>query len=532
VPLIKPVIGGDYDGWGQKLNDALDYLNTLTLGRLSRSSNLADVNDPAAALANLGGLSETDASATYALLKKFVVTPEQYGAAGDNVTDDTAAFRSAVNAVAANGFGIVLLDQRKTYRCSGAPDTSKGGNAVIPLPNTGSGTIAIVGGGETYGDRGAQITAPQTGLTYSAVNGCPSVIGGPTPEGSGSTFNGWNIVIDGLTIAVPANPTISGIDLAMCQRGRVTRTKVSSASVASAATSIFQFGYRHPLKLNYNDCITDDFQAVGCYVGTVVSAHSDIRQLGTKWCVLGVGIQDPAETGSVDPHSINIGYWGSEHCNYHLGGWKASAGAQSNAGGGHGIVINLWDIEDAPSGWQTTTQHVLDANSKISGKANYQRTLGGTGASLVPLLVSGGGLLALTDIGARPPSLGLTYNATVAAQESTTSASFTDLTTPGPAVTVPVGGSGKVLLIMQAEMQSGTNNTYAMMAYAVSGATTVAAVEIARLRGNSAINEQTVMASAVVTGLTPGNNTFTAKYGAPLGGTQTFANRRILAIPL
>jgi hypothetical protein len=75
------------------------------------------------------------------------------------------------------------------------------------------------------------------------------------------------------------------------------------------------------------------------------------------------------------------------------------------------------------------------------------------------------------------------------------------------------------------------------MGFAVSGATTVAASEAKSLAfGQSGgITPPTVTQQAsatfLVSGLTAGANTFTAKY-AVSGGTGTFVNRSIIVMPL
>ena len=81
-------------------------------------------------------------------------------------------------------------------------------------------------------------------------------------------------------------------------------------------------------------------------------------------------------------------------------------------------------------------------------------------------------------------------SAIVATSETTTSSSFTDLATPGPAVTVTIGASGMALVVVTAALANNTINDY------------------------------------------PGSTTFTAKYEIITGGTATFADREISVIPL
>lgn len=133
------------------------------------------------------------------------------------------------------------------------------------------------------------------------------------------------------------------------------------------------------------------------------------------------------------------------------------------------------------------------------------------------------------DFGAHPEITG----ATVATSETTTSTTYTDLTTSGPAVTMTVGPSGSVLLTLSADMVNNTINQYALMGYAVSGATTTAAADTRALLVNTAFAGQEAAFSRVfrITGLTPGSTTFTAKYRVT-AGTGTFIGRELIVIPI
>jgi hypothetical protein len=123
--------------------------------------------------------------------------------------------------------------------------------------------------------------------------------------------------------------------------------------------------------------------------------------------------------------------------------------------------------------------------------------------------------------------------ARVATFQSTTSTSYTDLATSGPAVTVTTGT--KALVIVSARIMNNTNNNslQAFMSYAVSGATTTAASDNVALAvsGINSVNYQFKMSCASIATLTAGSNTFTAKY-RNVSGTSEFADREILVINL
>lgn len=118
--------------------------------------------------------------------------------------------------------------------------------------------------------------------------------------------------------------------------------------------------------------------------------------------------------------------------------------------------------------------------------------------------------------------------AIVATSQTTTSTTYTDLTTTGPAVTVTTGIQALVFMY-NANLHS-TGTTSALMSYDVTGATTIAAAD------NTSIGAATTVgiregATFLQTGLTPGSNTFTCRYRVG-SGTGTFVDRRIGVVPL
>ena len=122
-------------------------------------------------------------------------------------------------------------------------------------------------------------------------------------------------------------------------------------------------------------------------------------------------------------------------------------------------------------------------------------------------------------------------SARVDSDQGTSSASFTDLTTSGPAVTLTTGT--KALVIVSARTYNNSTNSYTYMSYAVSGASTVAAntdTSLAWRQGDT--SDQVIQTSrATVVTLTAGSNTFTAKYAAG-GGTASFGHRDIFVLDL
>jgi len=114
--------------------------------------------------------------------------------------------------------------------------------------------------------------------------------------------------------------------------------------------------------------------------------------------------------------------------------------------------------------------------------------------------------------------------ATVAAQNSTTSTSYTAL--GGPAVTVVTGT--KALVAVTAWQHNPTSSAYTYINHAVSGATTIAASDnnAGVMGGFSGAHITRTTTLHLVTGLTPGSNTFTMQYKTNTG-TAYFQEREI-----
>jgi hypothetical protein len=128
------------------------------------------------------------------------------------------------------------------------------------------------------------------------------------------------------------------------------------------------------------------------------------------------------------------------------------------------------------------------------------------------------------------PASGLTFaNSTVNTSQSTTSTTFVDLATV-QAVTITTGT--KALVIMTSKIAN-TGNNRTLAAFAVSGASTIAANDVMALKlVEPLVNDEfTVGSSFFISTLTAGSNTFTMKFRVS-GNTGTFLDRQITVIDL
>lgn len=119
---------------------------------------------------------------------------------------------------------------------------------------------------------------------------------------------------------------------------------------------------------------------------------------------------------------------------------------------------------------------------------------------------------------------------TVATSETTTSATYVDLTTVGPSVTITSTGTLAVVLFTCLGFNATTPTNGAYMGVAVSGATTLAASDATALIQQASNTGSGVRAAgfAFLT-ITPGANTYRAKYRT-LGTTATFTNRSMYVL--
>jgi hypothetical protein len=125
-----------------------------------------------------------------------------------------------------------------------------------------------------------------------------------------------------------------------------------------------------------------------------------------------------------------------------------------------------------------------------------------------------------------------TAQATVGASETTSSTTYTDLATAGPAITMTTGTKALVIVSAAVNTAKIQNGTY-FMGYEVSGATTIAATDTTALATGPDSNAGAILIAsrASLVTLTAGSNTFTAKYRRT-ANTPTFSERNIFVMNL
>jgi hypothetical protein len=203
-----------------------------------------------------------------------------------------------------------------------------------------------------------------------------------------------------------------------------------------------------------------------------------------------------------------------------------------------GVTAGVGISGGGTSGTVTVTNSMATA---IDAKGDL---VAGTGADTFAKLTVGANNTVLTADSAQAtglkwaaassgsPANGQAY---VGTKQNTTSSTYTDLTTAGPAVTLTTGT--KALVIVSFEGTNRSANRSAWMSFDVSGASTVAATDTNCVKLTQSVADwEPFRASSgtLVTGLTAGSNVFTAKYRSDTITTCTadFAYREIVVIDM
>jgi hypothetical protein len=313
----------------------------------------------------------------------YQFTPESYGAKGDNVTDDTAAIKSAVNAAvtyaqANNGYAEVIFGVA-TYLVSGATTQSATykGNAQIPLPliaTTAQKIVLVLRGTRDASalyhwqqlatqNAGSVIRSNLVG-TNDGTWGEASVIGGPTPAqgygsgGAGNVFNNMLIVVDGLSLLIPEDPHVCGFDFRGMAEANITSASVMVAtgatliSLATYPTQTWQFGLAMPSTNNNANCNLWLYSCEGMYIGLLASEHTVAASVRCIYCADGIYFTPTTF------HGAWIGYACVEACTVALNCQPSATFTKFH--------IAVLDVEDGGGSW-VPAAHVYDPSNRMYG---------------------------------------------------------------------------------------------------------------------------------------------------------------------
>ena len=317
-------------------------------------------------------------------------------------SDSGAAFVEAVaDAVAfAQGspLGFAIVDVPLGYYKIASALIAGGstlGNAQIPIPVNASTsrkvTLQFRGPGfagampywlQSAGNNqrwGATLETTLTGQSVSGAWGVPSVIGGPAVSGSSATygassalFNNVCVVLDGLGITTPINPTVAAFDfggMAQCMvtdHGASAMAKGSPTELNSTRpTHDWSFGIRLPQNFNNDLNYIDVFSAYGQYYGLIIGEHAWVGRSASIYCNDGMFIMATSE----NIHASAFGSISIEAC---VNGITASPGDSYGA-----------PVHFAAVSFETITgKHIVDSSNALSGICYLTKLDGPTGIDI------------------------------------------------------------------------------------------------------------------------------------------------------
>ena len=450
-----------------------------------------------------------------AVTSATVPSPTEVKATGVEVAEDdfvtvdlTGLVRDWVNGVVTN-WGIALIPNTSAVDVQfDAKETEKGSHqARLIITTVNAGATGTTGAAGAQGSTGLTGPAGATGTTGAAgAQGSTGLTGSAGPTGAtgavGMTFRGaWS------------NETAYAINDVVTTNG--------SSWIALTAT-------------NGVDPTTDGgtnwvlVAAAGATGATGPAGSNGVDGATGPQGLIGLtGPTGPTGANGVDGTTGATGAQGSTGLTGPAGatGTTGAAGAQGSTGltGSAGPTGATGAVGMTFRGaWSNETAYAI--NDVVTTNGSSWIALTATNG-VDPTTDDGTHWMAVAAAG-----LSGCTNETVATSEFTTeSATYIDLSAFGPAVTVTVPSSGNVLVTLTAFM-SNTANAGGYMGFQVETTEATDATSL-HFEGTSAGQGFQGSATYVVSGLTPGSHTFTAKYRAS-AGVETFANRTIIVIPL
>ena len=325
-----------------------------------------------------------------------------YGVVADNTTDVTAAINAVIAQAVADGIADGTYFARihfppGTYVLS-SPTTKGGatqGNAQITLPvisTTNRKFVLVLSGTEngsafahweqTTGQRsGVVLRSTLTSQTIDGTWGVPSILGGPTVAQGTGTFSNMNLVVDGITLMAPHDPTFIAWDLRyVAQVVILSASALANAGVAGGAptlggnppTSDQSIGLRLPNNLN-NDCtIIVDFSCEGFYYGCWVGEHLAALRIALIYCQVGILVYD---IGGASFHGATISNLSVEATPIHIQAINSNGGSfPLNIEGMHTETGTTWNVDDINNNFTGTINwsNIANAAPLIRGAANLK----------------------------------------------------------------------------------------------------------------------------------------------------------------
>jgi hypothetical protein len=292
-----------------------------------------------------------------------VFNANQYGAVGDDKTDNTAAFSACMKDIIEAGGGRMLI-----------PNGIYRGRIIIPGTKKWI-TVEIVGESEPtpiFGTIGS-FEFPNNGTIIKCIaESGPAVISAAaTPDKLYMNFSGVHVSLRNLDVRTYNNPSIGGIDLLNAVQCKLENVFVNTDgyNVQASKPTHGTAGITTPACNNGALTILRNVVVTGYHTGIVVNEHTDGDNITVASNVNGLQF-DFAH------HASRFGRVGAYRCTNNF-----------TVTGKHGFSIDQLNIEIAGPGqtdennkWQATEFNIHDPKNLGIGDVNYWVVEGNVGA--------------------------------------------------------------------------------------------------------------------------------------------------------
>ncbi len=314
-----------------------------------------------------------------------VYNVRDYGAVGDDRTDNTAAFSKCLDTVIAAGGGRMYL-----------PDGVYRGRIVIPAvskPISSWITVEIVGEREptpVFGTIGSfPLRDDGTIVKCLAESGAAVITAEKSEQSLYGGFSAVNVVLKNLDVRTYDNPGIGGVDLQHALQCKLENVFINTGvyNVRAAEPTHGTSGLVTPRINNAAWSVLRNVTVTGHHTGIVVNEHTDGDNI-----VIGSNI-----------HGLE--FVGAHHASRFA---RVSSCRNVNTitvSGAHGFSIEQLNIEqpgpnqtDATNAWQATASDVNDPKNLGVADINYWVVIGNVGAQDV-FIKKGGASIRARRIG-------------------------------------------------------------------------------------------------------------------------------------